>query len=332
MKFRPVPLSRPSNALRVLLQVLVLGGATLAGSCYAPRLAPEPDWTEPEEPHGEPPDWVGQPLSWEKLAAIETWLMGVGPDRAPELVPVAELELAEGRLEFTRQGVTQETPADVERRLRGAESGFRRVLGTVGTSALVRQRARDGLADTLALLGGGAAPVRGGASLAAVHPRSEWHATRPIPARLTVHRGPYTRITVHHSVQEIDHGALGATETIRKIQRVHMRDREFGDIGYHFLIDDGGRVFAGRSLEYQGAHASGSNNVDNIGVCMLGNFLHAQPSSAALRALSSLVEDLSRTYGIPRSRVYGHNELTATECPGTLMRWVEHFRSPRATH
>ncbi len=101
----------------------------------------------------------------------------------------------------------------------------------------------------------------------------------------------------------------------------------YGDIGYHFVIDPYGRLFEGRDLRYQGAHANGDNNVGNIGICLIGNFEKEKPTQAALDALEREIGALRQKYDIPRSRVYGHRELRATECPGdALMRWVERYR------
>ena len=115
--------------------------------------------------------------------------------------------------------------------------------------------------------------------------------------------------------------------TIRKIQRAHIDASGYGDIGYHFLIGPSGRVFEGRSLEWQGAHAYKDNNVGNVGICLLGNFEETRPTPEQLRALEGLVADLSARYDIPRNRVYGHREFRTTLCPGrNLMVWVSTYR------
>src|SRR5205085_874472 len=104
---------------------------------------------------------------------------------------------------------------------------------------------------------------------------------------------------------------------MRDIQRAHMNGKEtqFGDIGYHFVIDPYGRVLEGRELVWQGAHAKGDNNVRNIGICLIGNFDEEQPSEAALTALRRLVDDLRGRYSIARDMVYGHRDLRKTRCP-----------------
>ena len=106
-----------------------------------------------------------------------------------------------------------------------------------------------------------------------------------------------------------------------------MSDQGYGDVGSHFLIDPRGRVYEGRSLQWQGAHAHGDNNVGTIGVCLLGNFVVERPKEPALDALQKLTDDLTRQYGIPKNRVYAHQDLRPTECPGQrLVAWVQSYR------
>jgi hypothetical protein len=136
---------------------------------------------------------------------------------------------------------------------------------------------------------------------------------------------------VHHSAEasgsDLDGSITSSAEAIRRIQHHAMSERSFGDIGYHFLIDPEGRVFEGRSMAWQGAHAGGDNNIENVGVCLLGNFETGRPSQEALDALSRTLDHLCRSYGIPRNRVHAHLELKNTLCPGReLTRWLKTWR------
>ena len=313
------------------------GLALLAGSCLAAcgGLAPlEPD--PGLEPSSSDAAWLDQAASWDKLEAIETWLVGPGPDERPELVPEAELQLAEGRLQLARQDQDTLPAAGLRVRVAAAENGFRRVLASPESSPLQVRRARQGLAEAGELHGAGAAA----SSIAGLQllPRSAWRASAPVTSRLTPARGRYERITVHHStIPTRDLGSMSQAETgeaVQGIQRVHMLEERYGDIGYHFLIDPRGRVFEGRALRFQGAHSggtNGANNVGNIGICLLGNFEQELPSGPALAALQRLVDGLCKEHRIARGRVYGHQELKATACPGRhLMGWVERYRASLA--
>jgi N-acetyl-anhydromuramyl-L-alanine amidase AmpD len=153
---------------------------------------------------------------------------------------------------------------------------------------------------------------------------------------LTSARGGWSRITIHHSAKyskEIGTpSSLNVAGAIKDIQTVHRRDEGYGDIGYHFLIDPAGRIWQGRLLDWQGAHAGGENNVANIGICLFGNFNTERPDPRALAALEKLVDALCERHDIARSRVFGHRQLRSTECPGdALMAWVSRYAAG-ATH
>jgi len=280
-----------------------------------------------------PPAFLGSaPYTWDELGRLEAWLDGPGADAAPEARVDAELALAEGRLAFAKQDAGKVPVGTLARRLSSADSGFRRVLASPDASALDRHRARAGSEAVKAFRAQPtAAPGRG----VAIQARSTWGARKPIPAMLTTQRSGFTRVTVHHSAPPsalpVGASTQAYADEIQRLQRYHMDQvsPRCGDIGYHFLIDPNGTVYEGRSLAWQGAHAGGSNNVNNIGVCVLGDFRAKQPTPAALGALQRLLDDLRGEYGIARDSVHvkGHMELKATECPGSaLMDWVKRYR------
>ena len=102
-----------------------------------------------------------------------------------------------------------------------------------------------------------------------------------------------------------------------------MNNRGYGDIGYHFLIDPSGRVWEGRELRWQGAHASGDNNIGNIGICLLGNFVRERngqgPTSDQIRSMEQLVVSLMQRYRMRPSALYCHSDFKSTACPGPRM-------------
>lgn len=286
----------------------------------------------PEAPP--PPAVLGSgPLGWDELGQVEAWLEGPGPDHYPEARLEAELALAEGRLTFAKQDGGSAPTATISRRLASAESGFRSVLADPEASTLQRQRAKAGVDQTRALRAQPVAKVVSGIPIKA---RSAWGARAAIPAMLTAQRTGYRRLTVHHSAPPAplptNAGEGAYADEIRRIQRYHMEQASprCGDIGYHFLIDPKGTVYEGRSLSWQGAHAGGTNNVDNIGICVLGDFQTSLPTPAALKALENLLEELRKQNGIPRDaqHVFGHQELKDTACPGNaLMGWIKRYRT-----
>ena len=51
-----------------------------------------------------------------------------------------------------------------------------------------------------------------------------------------------------------------------------------------------------------------------------------KPTYAQLDSLKKLVEELSKKYNIPKSEIFGHQEIQNTLCPGCLIEWIKDFR------
>jgi hypothetical protein len=148
-----------------------------------------------------------------------------------------------------------------------------------------------------------------------VYPRAAWSHIRPCPERMHPAHD-FTRLTIHHAgtCVNLHTDFLEVAQDIEGIMVGHLR-RQFGDLGYHFVIDRAGRAWEGRSLCFQGAHVAQKNDA-NIGVMLLGNFEHQKPASDQVEAMNRLTEALRRRFGIPAHQVYGHRDLGATLCPG----------------
>ncbi len=160
-------------------------------------------------------------------------------------------------------------------------------------------------------------------------PRTAWGArrTRSNFDRMT----PISRITVHHTATRLPgNSARVAADAIKSYQREHQEKEGWADIGYHFLIDPSGRIWEGRPISYQGAHAGSPQlNVGNVGIALIGDFTVQQPSAAQKRALTDLLDSLCAKYRVAHGRVYTHQEMLGggTECPGpALQRVVEQWR------
>lgn len=149
--------------------------------------------------------------------------------------------------------------------------------------------------------------------------RSTWAKADPIQSRINK-MGDVDLITVHHEgwtpVWFEDSGTTAARiETIRKS---HLERLRAGDIGYHYVIDRAGRVWEGRNIAYQGAHVS-ENNENNLGIMCLGNFDQQQPTQAQLGSLRSTLVALMKQHRVPARKVYTHQEIKPTSCPGKVL-------------
>jgi hypothetical protein len=130
-------------------------------------------------------------------------------------------------------------------------------------------------------------------------------------------------MTVHHTATKNDDPDPDAT--VRAIYRYHAIDREWGDIGYHYLIDEQGQVYEGRwSGEASAACAGGPGGTDfahddagdlvtaghtggynsgNMGAALLGDFTThprngAEPAGPAVDALENLLAEFATRHDL----------------------------------
>lgn len=133
------------------------------------------------------------------------------------------------------------------------------------------------------------------------------------------HTTPIWAIVLHHTE--------ALPYTFEQVRALHLKERGWEEIAYHFFIGWGGEVRAGRPLDMQGTHALGRNN-GTIGVCLEGNFLEGQPTIQQAKALVGLLRQLQGAF--PGAAVLTHKEIMSfqvgnqrpkpnhTDCPGGL--------------
>lgn len=139
-------------------------------------------------------------------------------------------------------------------------------------------------------------------------------------------------LVVHHTAMPVSNDARSGVERMRALYQYHAINRGWGDIGYHYVIDDEGQIYEGRS---GGEHVVGGhafcNNVGTISISLMGNFEKEQPTQVQMRNLQWLLDILAEQYDIdPGSQVtyhgkriptiVGHKDLLPTECPGYYVR------------
>jgi len=132
-----------------------------------------------------------------------------------------------------------------------------------------------------------------------------------------------SEIVIHHSAGE-DRPGLDWDG----IRRYHLTPETEGgpkggpwiDIGYHAgvdLVDQGYEILMGRPWDVPGAHCIG-NNQTSLGLCFIGDFNKAAPTIEAYKTGAKLAAFWMRLFGIPLGRIYRHDTLNATDCPGAL--------------
>lgn len=152
--------------------------------------------------------------------------------------------------------------------------------------------------------------------------RAEWGADESLMT-WTPEFHPAQVMTVHHTATS--NGDTDPDATVRAIYEYHAVDNGWGDIGYHYLVDQYGVVYEGRwsgtaseSCSTGGgadfaheagsdrvataAHTGGSNS-GNLGVALLGDFTYHRknantPTGAATSSLTDVLAEISYRHGI----------------------------------
>lgn len=117
--------------------------------------------------------------------------------------------------------------------------------------------------------------------------------------------GAPTHIVIHHTAgPNYDPATTNWSSIVRNIWQYHAVTNNWGDVGYHFLIDPNGVIYEGRytgvrdnGTVINGAHAYGFNYA-SIGISMIGTFSSVQPSAAAQTSLRNMLSWLSAKYNI----------------------------------
>lgn len=152
-------------------------------------------------------------------------------------------------------------------------------------------------------------------------------------------------LTVHHTALGVKNDPRPAAERVRALYKYHAVTKGWGDIGYHYVVDENGTVYEGRTggKAVIGGHAY-CNNTGTIGIVLLGNFENEQPTQKQAKGLQVLLADLADQYDINlqksvqyhgktfASPVVRHRDLLSTLCPGYFLaeafgQIVQHVRS-----
>ncbi|XP_023167280.2 peptidoglycan-recognition protein SC2-like [Drosophila hydei] len=127
---------------------------------------------------------------------------------------------------------------------------------------------------------------------------------------------------IHHTAGNYCSTRAACAQELRNIQNYHMNSLGWADIGYNFLIGGDGAVYEGRGWNAVGAHATNWNS-KSIGISFLGNYNNNKPTAAMISAAKGILADaVSRGQIVSGYTLYGHRQVSATECPGTNL-WNE---------
>ncbi|PYF96299.1 N-acetylmuramoyl-L-alanine amidase [Georgenia satyanarayanai] len=185
------------------------------------------------------------------------------------------------------------------------------------------------------------------------------HARAAAPAPRVIHRAgwgadesmmtwtprhdPLRAAVVHHTAGSNSYTAAQSAGIVRGIYHYHAVTRDWGDIGYHFLVDKYGQVFEGRAGSLtappgrlpEAAHARGFNR-GTLGISVLGDYSSLYAPDSVLDTMARVIAwkfdaadiDMSapsgmispgtahRPAGQTLPRVFAHRDVGATTCPG----------------
>lgn len=115
---------------------------------------------------------------------------------------------------------------------------------------------------------------------------------------------PYTMITLHHTGNYDAEGVMRLHRNDTSWQERLLRTAgsriglaqsysDYADVGYHFLVDEQGRIYEGRSIRDRGAHVGG-HNTGNLGIAVLGDYSNKPLNADQLRAVEFLTRAMKR--------------------------------------
>ena len=185
-----------------------------------------------------------------------------------------------------------------------------------------------------------------------IRSRGEWGAR---PATDTAVGSTNKLAVVHHSESSNSYLPADVPGILWGIQAYHMDGRGWSDIGYNFVVDKFGTMWEGRQgslgAPVVGAHALGFNT-NTVGIMVLGSYIAAQPSAAAIEGVSQVAGWKLGSYGVDPAgsgtfvsggnekyaagtpvnfpNVVGHMDTGSTECPGSVHDYLPQIRARAA--
>lgn len=135
-------------------------------------------------------------------------------------------------------------------------------------------------------------------------------------------------IVIHHS---------GGNWNFSQVDNHHRRKWGFVSFlgfgcGYQYFIEYSGEIYQARRDNERSAHTvevgrPGYWNNNSIGICLQGNFMTRTITLKQANSLRALLRKLEIKYKIPRTEIYGHREISDTNCPGdTLFKLIKEYR------
>lgn len=135
-------------------------------------------------------------------------------------------------------------------------------------------------------------------------------------------------LVVHHTALEVNGDDRSGLERVRALYEYHANSRGWGDVGYHYIIDENGVIYEGRAGgdSVVGGHVY-CGNVGTQGIALLGDFTKEQPTQKQVQSLQYMLDYLANLHDIDLRKsvtykgqlmqpIVRHKDLISTQCPG----------------
>ena len=150
------------------------------------------------------------------------------------------------------------------------------------------------------------------------------------------------KIIIHHTAGDYNPNWTinDVKKQIQDIYKYHTINRDFGDIGYNFLIDQMWNIYEWRAgWEWAVWMHASSNNISSIWIALMWNFQNDKPTVEQMKALVNLTTAVAKYYhidplgythtfsinstqepyvvAVKNPNIMWHKNVKATACPGT---------------
>ncbi|XP_029159569.1 uncharacterized protein LOC114931584 [Nylanderia fulva] len=146
--------------------------------------------------------------------------------------------------------------------------------------------------------------------------RAEWNARAPKSPTANLKIKPVSNVIIHHTTGPGCETQAECQLKVKGIQKEHMDNKRWSDIGYNFIVGEDGNVYEGRGWGKKGAHSIPFNS-KSIGISIIGDYSNRTPKAAAIQAVTRLIArgvdngEIKSDY-----KLLGHRQTWPTACPG----------------
>ncbi len=147
------------------------------------------------------------------------------------------------------------------------------------------------------------------------------------------------RIVLHHTAEDMN-SAASDEEVLRAMYAYHTLSRQWGDIGYNYIVWQRGKIYEWRAGgDYVVASHTQYNNMGTVGIATMGNFQNMTLNRDQQAGLEEAITMVAKKYGITLSAqvpwvhvcntatcsplqlftgssLLGHRDIGVTACPG----------------